>query len=277
MVEPPLTATTRLAAVIGAPVRHSRSPLLANAAFRAAGLDWAFMAFEVAAGQGAAAVAAARTLGIGGLMVTMPHKAEVIAALDDLTPAATALGAVNSISWHGDHLIGDNTDGPGLVAALAAEGVDVADQRCVVIGAGGAGRSIAWAFADAGADAVTIVNRNPERAEIAARLAGAVGSVGTPSDIGDADLIVNATSVGMGADPDDPTALPLDPALLRPGQVVVDAVYQPLETALLRAAARAGARPIDGLGMLVHQAAISIGRWTGVDPDIEAMTAAARS
>lgn len=277
MVEPTLTATTRLAAVIGSPIRHSRSPLLANAAFRAAGLDWAFVAFEVASGNGAPAVDSARTLGIGGLMVTMPHKAEVISALDDLTPAARALGAVNSISWQDDRLVGDNTDGAGLVAALAADGIDVTGRNCVIVGAGGAGRSIAWAFADAGAAAVTILNRNRERAEIAAELAGAVGSVGDPADIRDADIVVNATSVGMGADPADPTALPLDPSLLRSGQVVVDAVYQPLETALLRAAARVGARPIDGLGMLVHQAAISIGRWTATAPDIEAMTAAARS
>lgn len=277
MADRGLTATTRLAAVIGSPVRHSRSPLLANAAFRAAGADWAFLALEVAPGDGAAAVNAARTLGIDGLMVTMPHKDAVIPALDDLTPAAQALGAVNSIFRDGDRLVGDNTDGPGLVASLRAEGVEPGGLRCVVLGAGGAARSIVWALADAGAAEIVILNRSRERAETAAALAPTVATVGDPAAVASADLVVNATSVGMGADPDDPTASPVDLGLLGSGQTVVDIVYQPLETALLRGARRAGARSLDGLGMLVHQAAISIERWIGQPPDIEAMSTAARS
>lgn len=275
MAEP--TARTRLAAVIGSPVRHSRSPALANAAFRAAGADWTMVALEVAEGQGAAAVDAARTLGLGGLMVTMPHKAAVIPALDRLTPGAAALGAVNSISRRGDELVGDNTDGAGLVAALAAAGVAVAGRRCAVLGAGGAARSITWALGAASAASVAVLNRTPERAEGAAALAGEVGRVGAADDVAEAEIVVNATSLGMGMAPDDPAALPLDPTLLRPGQVVVDAVYQPLETALLRAAARAGARPLDGLGMLVHQAAITIEAWIGRPPDVGAMIEAARA
>jgi len=275
VVEP--TATTRLAAVIGSPIRHSRSPLLANAAFRAAEVDWVFLAFDVAAGRGAAAVEAARTLGIGGFMVTMPHKTEVIAALDELTPAAAALGAVNSIFADDERLIGDNTDGAGLVAALGHDGVEVTGRDCALIGAGGAGRSIAWALGEAGAGSVQVINRNPERAAIAAELAGPCGSIGTPVDITNADLVINATSVGMGADPTDRGAIPFDPDLMRRDQIVLDAVYQPLETPLLRAAADIGARPIDGLGMLVHQAAITIERWIGVPPDLDAMMAAARS
>jgi len=271
------TARTRLAAVIGSPVRHSRSPALANAAFRAAGADWTMVALEVAEGQGAAAVDAARTLGLGGLMVTMPHKAAVIPALDRLTPGAAALGAVNSISRRGDELVGDNTDGAGLVAALAAAGVAVAGRRCAVLGAGGAARSITWALGAASAASVAVLNRTPERAEGAAALAGEVGRVGAADDVAEAEIVVNATSLGMGMAPDDPAALPLDPTLLRPGQVVVDAVYQPLETALLRAAARAGARPLDGLGMLVHQAAITIEAWIGRPPDVGAMIEAARA
>ncbi len=272
-----LSASTRLAAVIGSPVGHSRSPALANAAFAAAGLDWAFVAFEVAPGEGAAAVAAVRTLSIGGLMVTMPHKADVIGALDRLTPAAAALGAVNSIAWEGDELVGDNTDGPGLVASLRAdEGFDPAGKRCVVLGAGGAARSVSWALADAGAADVAILNRTPARAESLAALAGAVGRVGAEADVAGADLVVNATSVGMGAAADGPGPTPIPTDLLVPGQLVVDLVYLPLTTPLLRAAAARGARPVDGLGMLVHQAARSITRWTGVDPDLVVMAAAAR-
>lgn len=272
-----LRASTLVAAVIGSPVRHSRSPLLANAAFRASGLDWAFLAFEVAEGDGAAAVEAARVLGIRGLMVTMPHKAAVIPALDELTPAARDLGAVNSIARVDDRLIGDNTDGAGLVASLRAEDADPAGRHCVVLGAGGAARSIIRALGDAGASRVAVLNRTRGRAEAAAPLAGTAGVVGGPDEIAAADIVINATSVGMGADPDDPAALPLDPRLLRSGQIVLDAVYQPLETGLLRAASRAGARPIDGLGMLVHQAAISIAAWTGESPDVEAMSSAARA
>lgn len=277
MAEPRITATTRLAAVIGSPVRHSRSPLLANAAFRSADADWVFLALEVAPGDGAAAVDAARTLGIDGLMVTMPHKDTVIPALDDLTPSARALGAVNSIFRDGDLLVGDNTDGAGLVASLRADGIDPRGLTCAVLGAGGAARSIVWALAEAGVARIEIVNRSRERAEIAAALAPGVATVGDPSAVPAVQLVVNATSVGMGADPDDPTAVPVDPARLRAHQTVVDIVYQPLETALLRAARKAGARPLDGLGMLVHQAAISIERWIGRPPDLAAMTAAARS
>lgn len=264
--------------MIGSPVRHSRSPLLANAAFAAAGADWTFVALEVAPGSGAAAVRAARTLGIGGLMVTMPHKVDVIDALDGLTPAAEALGAVNSIAWEGERLVGDNTDGPGLVASLRADAsFEPAGRRCVVLGAGGAARSAVWALADAGAAEVVVVNRTTARAEVAAALAGGIGRVGDFDDVPGADLIVNATSVGMGAAVDADGPLPVPADRLRAGQVVVDAVYQPLETPLLRAAAAAGAVPVDGLGMLVHQAARTIRRWIGTDPDVTAMTDAVRA
>lgn len=271
------SGATHLAAVIGSPVRHSRSPRLANAAFAASGLDWVFVALEVAEGRAVEAVGAMEALGIGGLMVTMPHKAAVIPALDDLTPAARALGAVNSIAWEDGRLVGDNTDGPGLVDSLRADdGVDPTGLRCVVIGAGGAARSVAWALGEAGAADIAIINRTPDRAQVAADLAGPAGRVGDTADLADADLVINATSVGMGAEQGAPGPLPIPAESLRPGQVVVDLVYQPLETPLLRAAAAAGARPVDGLGMLVHQAARSITRWTGITPDLAAMAAAAR-
>lgn len=273
----PITGATRLAAVIGSPVTHSRSPALANAAFAAAGLAWTMVAFEVGAGDGPAAVAAMRTLGIGGLMVTMPLKAEVIPALDRLTPAASALGAVNSIAWEGDQLVGDNTDGRGLVSSLRHdEGIDPAGLRCAVLGAGGAARSVIWALAHAGASEVVVVNRSAGRAASAAVLAGERGRVGGPADVAAAQLLVNATSVGMGAAPGDPGPLPCDASAVGPDQVVVDLVYQPLTTPLLALAQTRGARPVDGLGMLVHQAALSLARWTGVTPDVAAMTAAAR-
>ncbi len=273
-----LRGSTRLAAVIGSPVRHSRSPVLVNAAFAAGNLDWAFVALEVAPGDGAAAVDAMRVLGLGGLSVTMPHKQDVIGALDRLSPDAAALDAVNCIAWEGGELVGHNTDGGGLLDALATDqDLGPAGLCCAVLGAGGAARSVVRSLAAGGAAEVVVVNRTPERAEAAAALAGDVGRTGDVTEVRDADLIINATSVGMGAADDDETSTVVGAHLLRPGQTVVDLVYQPLETPLLRLAAAAGARPVDGIGMLVHQAARAVALWTGEVAQVEAMKAAART
>jgi len=269
------TGSTRLAAVIGSPVRHSLSPVLHNAAFAAAGLDWVYVALEVGPGRVPEALAGMRALGIGGLSVTMPHKEAVAAECDRLSDDAAALGAVNCVVPDGDELVGHNTDGAGFVAALAADGVDPAGMACVVLGAGGAARAIALALARAGAAEVAVVNRTAARAEQAVALLGGVGRVVAPADAGEsvgaAGLVVNATSVGMG-DP-APSDLPLDPARLRAGQVVADIVYRPLETALLRAARTRGATAVNGVPMLVHQAAVAFELWTGVPAPVAAMTA----
>ncbi|HEY6698504.1 MAG TPA: hypothetical protein VIZ67_09765, partial [Acidimicrobiales bacterium] len=145
-----ITGSTQLAALIGSPVRHSLSPTILNAAFAAVDADWVFLVFDVPSGHGAQAMAAVRELGIGGLSVTMPHKAAVHDAVDERTPVASALGAVNCVSWRGDRLVGDNTDGAGFVDALRLdEGVDPAGLRCVVVGAGGAGRAVALVLGEA--------------------------------------------------------------------------------------------------------------------------------
>ncbi len=275
-----ITGSTRLAAVIGSPVRHSLSPAILNAAFGAAGADWVYVALEVADGQAAGAVTAMRTLGLGGLSVTMPHKAAVHDAVDERTPVAAALGAVNCVFWRGDHLVGDNTDGAGFIDALRVDGsMEVAGRRCVVVGAGGAGRAVVRALADAGAADVAVVNRTPVAAERAAGLAGPVGRVGSMADVDAADLVVNATSLGMGgtgAVTGEPAPMPVEPERLRPGHVVVDLIYHPTETPLLAAARQRGAVAVNGVGMLVHQAAHAFRRWTGETPPIDAMVAAAR-
>ncbi len=268
----------RLAAVIGTPVAHSLSPAIHRAAFIAAGVDWSYVAFDVADGRAEDALAAMRTLGIAGLSVTMPHKEAVARAVDRLDPAAQALGTVNTVSWDGDDLVGSSTDGAGFVASLSAEGIAVAGARVAVVGAGGAARSLIDALARAGATDITVLNRSADRAVSAAALAS-VASVGIVSDITRADIVVNATSVGMGVAPDSTTVgdLPCDPTLLRSDQIVADLVYHPLETAWMRAAERRGARTIDGLGMLVHQAALQQRIWLGADAvvDTSAMRAAA--
>ena len=254
-----------MAAVIGDPVRHSLSPAIFNAAFRELAMDWVFVALPVAAGHGGAAVEAMRTLGIAGLSVTMPHKEAVAKAVDDLTPAAARLGAANSVFWRDGRLIADSTDGPGLLAALAADaGFDPAGRTCVVVGAGGAARAAVFALADAGAD-VVVVGRTPSRVEAAAALGGRVGTA--EGDIPGAALVVNATPVGM-TEP----GLPVDPVLLHEGQLVVDMIYRPAVTPLISAARERGARAMNGLSMLVHQAAIQFENWTGVTAPIDAMT-----
>lgn len=245
-----------------------------NAAFAEVGLDWTFLAFEVAPDRGAAAVEAVRTLGLGGLTVTMPHKAAASAAVDERTPAAAALDAVNCVSWEGDRLVGDNTDGIGFVDALRVDlGVEVAGMRCVVVGAGGAGRAVVRALATSGAAEVVVVNRSLPNAERAVAVAGEVGRLGEPDEIAHANLVVNATPVGMGSD----VGLPLDPDLLHPGQVVADLVYYPLTTPLVAEAQVRGALSVNGLGMLIHQAGHAFRRWTDHHAPLDVMAAAARS
>jgi shikimate dehydrogenase len=269
-------STPRIAAVIGSPVAHSLSPAIHQAAFDAAGVNWAYTAFDVT--DAAAALSAMRLLGLAGLSVTMPLKEDVARAVDRLDSAARVLHSVNTVSWDGDDLVGSSTDGAGFVASLAAAGVEVDGARISVIGAGGAARSVIDALGRAGAADITVLNRTRDRAEQAASLSKAA-SVGIVSDISRADIVVNATSVGMGVPIDDATDADMacDPALLRRGQVVADLVYHPLETAWMRAAADIGATTVDGLGMLVHQAALQQLRWLGAKPDTTAMRIAAEA
>jgi shikimate dehydrogenase len=267
-----------VAALIGSPVAHSLSPVIHQSAFDSAGVDWTYAAFDVAAGQAAGAVAAMRVLGLAGMSVTMPHKHDVAVAVDRLDPAAQALRSVNTVSWDGDELVGSSTDGAGFVSSLAGDGVEIAGVRFAVIGAGGAARSVIDALGRAGASSVAVINRTAERAESACALA-TVASVGTTADIAEADIVVNASSVGMGVDAasETPSDMPCDPALLHAEQIVVDLVYHPLETAWLRRAGLVGARTIDGLGMLIHQAALQQVAWLGRLPDVDVMRRAAET
>ena len=266
-----ISATTRVAAVIGSPVRHSLSPALHNAGFAASGVDWVYTAFDVEAGAARAALDAMRVFGLGGLSVTMPHKEDVAGLVDELDAAADALHSVNTVVPIGDgRLKGYSTDGAGFLASLAAQDVDVEGQHVCVLGGGGAARAIVDALARAGAAAITVVNRSNERAAIAAALAEGIGAVGAPDDIADCDILVNATSIGMGSN-----ELPCDPKLLHDGQVVADIVYHPRSTALLAAARDRGAGTVEGLGMLVHQAVVQQQLWTGIRVDPAVMWAAA--
>lgn len=267
-------AHTRLAAVIGSPVRHSLSPAMHNAAFAELGLDWVYVACEVAPGSVGPAFAGARALGLGGLSVTIPHKAAALAEVDELTPTARAVGAVNTVVPRGGgRLLGENTDGPGFLASLADEGFQPAGRHCAVIGAGGAARAVVHALAGAGAAEVVVVNRSTDRAEETAGLAGSAGRVGVAADVKQADLVVNATPLGLAGG--EPTQLPVSPDLLGDGQLVVDLVPNPAVTPLMRAARERGARVAGGVGMLVHQGALAFELWTGRPAPLGVMRAAA--
>jgi len=276
--------------VIGHPARHSLSPVLHNAALHALGLDWVYLAFEVAPEALVGAVAGVRALGIEGLSVTMPHKTPLAALLDGISPVCAQLGAVNTVVRRGEGLWGESTDGAGLVDALRGdEGWDPAGKRIVVLGTGGAARAVTLALAEAGAAQLVVVGRRPERARRTAALAGAVGRVGGPEDASEADAVINATPVGMHRGEDRPEPgpglRPLDvaeelplgvsAASFGPGQLVVDLIYAPPLTPLLAAARARGAAGVNGIGMLIEQAALQIRLWTGEDPPRVAMSAAA--
>lgn len=268
-----LSGHTRLALVIGDPVRHSLSPAIHNAAFAACGLDWVFLACEVPEGRVPEALAGASAMGVQGLSVTMPHKAAVAAAVDELSPTARRLGAVNCVARDGERLVGHSTDGDGFIDALADEaGWSPDGSRCVVLGAGGAARAVVLALTGAGAAEVAVVNRTAQNAVAAAAPAGGRGRVAEAAEVGGFDLVVNATPLGMTGH--GGAAMPLDPALLHPGQILVDLVYDPVETALLAAARDRGVAAFGGVRMLVHQAARAFELWTGLDAPIEAMVAA---
>jgi shikimate dehydrogenase len=260
------TGSTALYAVIGDPVRHSLSPVLHNAAFAALGVDAVYVALTVPAGAGADAVRAMSTLGIRGLNVTMPHKADAAAACDELTGDAARLGVANTVTLLDDgRLVGDSTDGEGFVRSLLDEGIDPAGRRVAVLGAGGAARAVVLALGRRGAE-VTVWARRPAAAAAAAELAPGA-TVGEPPP--DADLVVNATPVGM-----DGRSLPWPVDRLAPSAVLVDLVYHPAPTPWLAAGWAAGRRTVGGLGMLLHQAALADVRWTGRPAPIEAMRAA---
>jgi len=269
----PVSGRTLAVGVIGDPVRHSRSPALHNAAFRALGIDAVSLAYPVAVGSGAAAVAAMRTLGLRGLSVTMPHKEAVAAAADRRTPQVEALGAANCLVNDDGVITAHTTDGEGLVRSLqAGSHRPVAGETVVVVGAGGAARAVIGALVDAGAS-VVVVNRSGDRATRAVADVASPGPgsarVGEAADIADAAVVVNATPVGMVGYP----GVPFDVSLLGKGHTVVDLIYHPERTALLEAATAVGADAVNGLPMLLHQAAIQLELWTGRPPPLDAMLA----
>lgn len=271
-----------LVGVMGWPVAHSRSPTMHNAAFQALGLPWQYLRLPVRPEHVAEAVRGLRGLGFAGANVTVPHKQTVMAALDEVTLEARAIGAVNTIVNRAGHLVGYNTDALGFLRALREGGFEPRDCRAVVLGAGGASRAILFALLAARAR-VTLVNRTLARAQALATEFGPLFRAPIPTltfadlpalqtALDDTDLLVNATSVGMHP---HEAASPLPSAIHLPATLTVyDLVYTPLETRLLAATRAAGGNAIDGLGMLIHQGAVAFTLWTGQPAPLSVMRAA---
>ena len=264
----PAGANTALCGIVLHPAGHTRSPAMHNAAFRALGIDAVYLSFDVPPEALAAAVAGMRALGIRQLAVSLPHKEAVLAHLDEIDETARRIGAVNTVTLRDGHLVGSNTDWLGAVRALEHE-TKLADARAVVLGAGGTARAVVFGLLERGSR-VTVLNRTPERAsdlagELGAQAAGGLDELSsTPHDV-----LVNTTSVGLRGD-----ASPVDTAAISPEAVVMDAVYDPEQTRLLRDAAARGARTVTGKWMLVHQAAEQIALWTGRRAPLEVMAEA---
>jgi shikimate dehydrogenase len=256
--------------VCGWPVGHSRSPAMHNAALRASGLDgWEYLALPLPPRLFAETVRALPTAGFRGVNVTIPHKEAALALADDASPAARAIGAANTLTFERDGaILADNTDAPGLLEALRAQ-IDPAGRSALVLGAGGAARAAVWALVGAGAR-VEVWNRTPARA---AALAGELGArhISVP---GAAEIVVNATSVGLDPNIDPFKAIPLKADTFEAGSCVIDLVYGSGETRFLEAARSRGARVIDGLEILVAQGVASFERWTGKMAPRQAMRGA---
>ena len=253
---------------MGDPIDHSLSPLLHNAAFDAMGIDWVSVAFRVGLDECEAAIAGMRALGIAGMSVTMPLKSRVAELVDEITPTADRLKSVNCLTLQGSSVVGDSTDGAGFIDSLAGAGIsEIKGMRCAVYGTGGAARAVAYALGQDGAADIAIIGRNPVGVDNAVQTIGDPARKGSKDDIGDSDLVVQATPVGM----DNTGDMPFDPDLLRPGQLLVDLLYHPRETALMAAASARGIKAMNGMGMLVHQAAHQISKWCGTAAPADAM------
>ena len=258
--------------MLGHPVAHSRSPAIHGAAFAAAGVDAVYLAFDVVPDQLPTAVAGLAALGALGVNVTIPHKTAALSLADVVTEEARLVGAANTLWWTNGALHADNTDARGLEVVLRRDVGLPSGARVVVVGAGGAARAAAVALGRVGA-AVSVVARRPDEAAAVAALAREAG--GTAATAGTPVLVVNATPLGWRDEPLGTDLLP--PALRprRPDHVALDLVYG-RGTPFLAEARAAGARAIDGLAMLVEQAALAFERWTGLPAPRDVMTTAAR-
>ncbi|MGB8648333.1 MAG: shikimate dehydrogenase [Anaerolineae bacterium] len=267
--------------LLGYPLGHSVSPAMQNAALEACGLhDWRYASLALPPDRLSEVLTALRTADCAGANITIPYKETLLPFVDEVSQTAQEIGAINTIIHREGKLIGENTDAVGFLQSLAAYGCSPQGARAAILGAGGAARAVAWALGNAGVAHLALYNRTPARTELlAARVRAGFPALAVDVEdlaaLANADLIVNATSVGMWPHVD---ASPLAPsAPFRPGAIVFDLVYNPRETRLLREAAEAGAQAIGGLEMLVHQGARAFELWTGQPAPVAVMQRAAQT
>jgi len=274
-----ISGKTRVCGVIGDPIEHTMSPVMHNAAFRKLGIDYLYVPFRVRKEELGKAVEGMRALNIRGLNITIPHKVAIIPYLDELDPLAEKIGAVNTVVNNDGVLRGYNTDATGFLQALLEKGVEPEGKNMVILGAGGASKAISFILAERGANLV-ILNRLLEldwAEDLARRLSLVFTKEIKALELTEenlarvlerADILINATSVGMTPDADE---TPVPSKLLKAGLVVFDIVYNPIKTRLLREAEEASAQTISGLDMLVWQGVLSFEKWTGLKAPVELM------
>jgi shikimate dehydrogenase len=280
-----ISGKTVICGIIGDPIGHTMSPAMHNAAFKSLGLNYVYVPFKVKSMELRKAIEGIRGLNLRGVNVTIPHKVAVIQLLDKLDPLAERIGAVNTIVNDEGILTGYNTDATGFLQTLHDRNIEPAEKKVLLLGAGGAARAIGHILTREKAR-VTILNRKQELSwaeDLAARLSRNYKTEVkalelTPENlkkaISNAEILVNATSLGMSPEID---ATPVPAELLRADLTVFDVVYNPLQTRLLREAKAAGAKTIDGLEMLVQQGAVSFEIWTSVKPPVDVMRQAVLS
>lgn len=284
--EAQITGKTRIAGVMGWPVVQNLSPFIHNAAFTALGLDWVYLCFPVQPGRLGQALRGLPALGVAGVNLSLPHKVAAAQYMDGLSEKASLIGSVNTVIVREDGaLFGHNTDGEGFLRGLAQElGVSSAGMKVALVGAGGVARSIAASLSLAGAAEVAIFDQDAARAADVAELAGRanadcrgvrVDEAALAETVAAADLVVNATPVGMWPNVDVPPAV--NPEWLRPGQILYDVIHNPPESRLVSLARARGLRALGGLPMLVHQGAVAFQAWTGVEPPRDVMAEALRA
>ncbi|QYR24221.1 shikimate dehydrogenase [Paenibacillus sp. sptzw28] len=267
---------TVLYSVIGDPIRHSKSPVMMNRAFRETGINGVYTAFHIKGDRLGDFVAGVRAMGIRGVNVTIPHKLDIMPLLDEIDESALAIGAVNTIVNNDGRLVGYNTDGIGYVRSLKEEvEPELAGKRVLILGAGGATRGILYALAREGVAGITISNRTVERAqELADAFRGqaadirAINGEQVKEACPEADIIINTTSLGMYPNVD---GTPIDANWIKPGTIASDLIYNPLTTRFLEESKQRGCRIHGGLGMFIYQGAYAFEYWTGQPAPVEAM------
>jgi shikimate dehydrogenase len=264
----------KLFGVIGDPIGHSMSPAMHNDLFDFYGIDAVYLPFHVTKENLEAAVNGFKALGVSGFNVTIPHKTDIMAYLDQIDPLAEAIGAVNTVKNEHGILTGYNTDGPGFVKGLESMDADLGSRSALIIGAGGASRAIYFSMAQAGIQRIDLYNRTAGKAEeLVSSCPFKVQSKvldrkTAEKSLHEYQLIIQTTSIGMSPDLE---GLPLSPENIFRDAIVSDIIYNPLQTKFLEEASKKGAEIQNGVGMFVFQGALAFEKWTGIFPDTERM------